>query len=361
MILFIFQALLLGVVLLLFARRLGRYDLYLTLFSAVWVLAVIVIRFIYGVDHAAFYSSDQGTQIVLLNQFIDQGVSLSLDRFISGRYIVVAPVWLLNIIGFDALLAFKFFQAISLLFTYRVCSDFIRSQEIQIKLWHAILFSGPLFIFLSALGLRDLQIVLCVSYFYLGQVPSLRFVALGVSALLRPHLTVALIFAWLVGQWLKRHPLKRAPLALIAITITAFVAGGFGFALGGFFKYQNNYVSPKLFTQDAWWRFFANLLGLQFLTFGRDVVRLTVPQLLTLRLFFVDTFMIPILFITTLLNNKLAYSALRIEVFISFVFFLGLVSQTNFNSSRQNLPFLSIMGVLALLGILQSRKLDTKN
>jgi len=38
-----------------------------------------------------------------------------------------------------------------------------------------------------------------------------------------------------------------------------------------------------------------------------------------------------------------------------------LVSQTNFNSSRQNLPFLSIMGVLALLGILQARKLDAEN
>jgi len=94
MILFIFQALLFGVVLMLFARRFGRYDLYLTLFTAVWVLAVIVIRLIYGVDHASFYSSDQGTQIELLDQFIDQGVSLSLDRVIGGRYIVVAPVWL---------------------------------------------------------------------------------------------------------------------------------------------------------------------------------------------------------------------------------------------------------------------------
>ena len=215
MLLFIFQAVLLGVVLMLFARRSGRYDLYLTLFVAVWVLAVIVIRFIYGVDHASFYSSDQKTQINLLSEFVDQGIFFSLDRIIGGRYIVVIPVWLLNTIGFEVLLALKFFQALSLLFTYKVCSDFIRSQGIEVKLWHAILFSGPLFIFLSALGLRDLQIVLCVSYFYLGQVPLLRFVALGVSALLRPHLTVALIFAWLIGQWLKRHPLKRTPIALI--------------------------------------------------------------------------------------------------------------------------------------------------
>ena len=360
MLLFIFQAMLLGLVLMLFARRSGRYDLYLTLFVSVWVLAVIVIRFIYGVDHASFYSSDQETQINLLSEFVDQGVFLSLDRIIGGRYIVVIPVWLLNTIGFEVLLALKFFQALSLLFTYKVCSDFIRSQGIEVKLWHAILFSGPLFIFLSALGLRDLQIVLCVSYFYLGQVPLLRFVALGVSVLLRPHLTVALIFAWLIGQWLKRHPLKRTPIALIPITVMAFVAGGFGFALGGFFHYKNNYASPSLFTQKTWWRFFANLLGLQFLTFGGDVVRLTVTQLLALRLFFVDTFMIPILFIFTLLNSKLIHSALRFEVFMSFVFFLGLVSQTNFNSSRQNLPFLSIMGVLAVLGISQSRKLDSE-
>ena len=103
MLLFIFQAVLLGVVLMLFARRSGRYDLYLTLFVAVWVLAVIVIRFIYGVDHASFYSSDQETQINLLSEFVDQGVFLSLDRIIGGRYIVVIPVWLLNTIGFEVL------------------------------------------------------------------------------------------------------------------------------------------------------------------------------------------------------------------------------------------------------------------
>lgn len=360
MTLFIFQALLLGVVLILLARRSGRYDLYLFLFATTWTLAVIVLRLIYGVDHVSFYSSDQGTQIVLLKQFIDEGVSISLDGLIGGRYVIVAPVWLLSTFGFDPLLAFKFFQALSLLITYKICSDFIRSQGVELKLWHAVLFSGPLFIFLSTLGLRDLQIVLCVSYFYLGQVQSLRVVALLVAGLLRPHLMVGMVLAWIFGLWLKRHPLKRTPIWLIAITVVAFVAGGYGFALGGFFQYKRNYTAPLIFTQDTWWRFFANLLGLQFLTFGRDVVKLSVTQLLILRLFFVDTFLIPILFIFTLVNSKLALSALRVEVFVSFLFFLGLVSQTNFNSSRQNLPFLSIMGVLALLGVLQSRKFDAK-
>jgi hypothetical protein len=46
----------------------------------------------------------------------------------------------------------------------------------------------------------------------------------------------------------------------------------------------------------------------------------------------------------------------RIQIFISFSFFLGLAAQTDFNSTRQNLPFLSTMGVLALVGLL--RKTD---
>ena len=357
MILFTAQVLVLGLVLLLFAKRSGRFDLYSCLFAVVWTIAVITIRVIYGVDHAAFYSSDQGTQLELLQKFAADGISFSLDRFIGGRYIVVAPVWLLKSFGLDPLLAFKFLQAICLLFTYKVCTDFISEQGLRIKLWHAILFCGPLFIFLSVLGLRDLEIVLCVSYFFLGKSSSLRFFALGVSALLRPHLTVALFFGWLINLWLVRHPLKRMPLAVIALTVGGFFAGGYGYAIGGLIKYKLNYKSPVIFVQQAWWRFFANIIGLQFLTFGNDIVKMTVGQLLTLRLFFIDTFLIPTLFIFTLLNRNLKHTAMRIQVYISFVFFLGLATQTSFNSSRQNLPFLSIMGVLALLGI-QQRKIS---
>ena len=354
MIFYTFQTILVLFVLLLFARRSGRFDLYLTLFATVWATAVLIIRMTYGIEQASFYSSDQGTQINLLNQFSTEGFSFSLDRIIGGRYVVVAPVWLLNTFGLDSLLAFKFLQALSLILTYRLCTDFIKDQGIEVRLWHAILFSGPLFIFLSVLGLRDLEIVLCVSYFYLGKYKYLRLVALAISTLLRPHLTVALILGWIVSQWLARHPLRRPPLAIIGITLGGFTLGGYGYAIGGLFKYAINYKSPIIFSQETWWRMFANFLGLQFLTFGNDIVKLSVEQLLTLRLFFIDTFLIPIIFTATLLNQNLQNSALRIQVFISFVFFLGLASQTDFNSSRQNLPFLSIMGVLALTGMIKT-------
>jgi hypothetical protein len=80
-------------------------------------------------------------------------------------------------------------------------------------------------------------------------------------------------------------------------------------------------------------------------------VNLSVVNLLSLRLIFVDSFLIPICFVITLLSQKLELTLKRIQVFLSFTFFLGLAAQTDFNSTRQNLPFLSTMGVLALLGL----------
>jgi len=90
---------------------------------------------------------------------------------------------------------------------------------------------------------------------------------------------------------------------------------------------------------------------LQFLAFDDRTVNLSIVNLLSLRLIFIDSFLIPICFVITLLSQKLEFTLNRIQVFLSFTFFLGLAAQTDFNSTRQNLPFLSTMGVLALLGL----------
>lgn len=234
---------------------------------------------------------------------------------------MVIPAWLLKSFGLDPLLTFKFLQGLCLILTYRVCTDFISHQGLKIKLWHAILFSGPLFIFLSVLGLRDLQIVLCVSYFS-RQDNNYAFFRTLCFCVASPSPNGCTYF-WLAYKSVVRSPPhKRMPIAITALTVGGFVAGGYGYAIGGFLKYQIKYDVPFVFTQRAWWRFFANILGLQFLTFGDDVVKMSIGQLLVLRLFFIDTFLIPSLFILTLLNQNLKNSALRTQVYISFVFFL---------------------------------------
>ena len=51
------------------------------------------------------------------------------------------------------------------------------------------------------------------------------------------------------------------------------------------------------------------------------------------------------------------YKILTIQ---SFLFFYGVVSQTTWNSTRQNIPFLACMGVLAVADIEHFRKIKAK-
>jgi len=351
--LYLVQSLFLGAILVIIARRPRGFNLYQLLLAFVWTFAVVVIRLRYGTEQVTFYSNDQETQIWLVEKIIRHGLSVSPTAIVNDRYIVSIPAWLLNKIGIDPLLGFKFLQAICLSFLFRLCSDFLEREQIRHKLWHAVFYAGPLFVFISTIGLRDIQIALAAAYFFLGQNRSLKAVSLFAALLLRPHLAVAMAVGALVAAYLHRYKPKRIYFVLIALTIGAFAIGGYGYGIGSFLRYRNDFEPPTIFEQETWWRYFANMLGLQFLTFTDLVVKMPVNQLIALRLVFVDTFVVPLMFIFTLLNQRLKYSVLRIQVFVSFSFFLGLVAQTDFNSTRQNLPFLSTMGVLALVGILR--------
>ena len=114
-----------------------------------------------------------------------------------------------------------------------------------------------------------------------------------------------------------------------------------------------------IWTQLKISRFTANVFGVQFLTFNDAVVSASVNSLFIGRIVFMDTFLAPILFISCLYRFSNTWNRLNITIFISFVFFYGLVSQTSWNSSRQNIPFLISMGLLAVVGI-ESRR-QTKN
>ncbi|MEY4797015.1 MAG: hypothetical protein RJA50_499, partial [Actinomycetota bacterium] len=348
-----FQALILGAALLTVARQNGKWRAYSTLYVLVWTLAVIAIKFKYGAEQSTFYSSDQQTQYEMFERLLTNGLLLSPQTFVADRYLIIVPVRLLNIFGIEPILATKFLQAICLLLLYRVCVKFLESNNLTVKLAHAIFFAGPLFIFMSTLGLRDLEIALAATYFFIGKSIILKQLSLLLLFPLRPHLAVALIFGWLASKYFKRFSLKNIYLVLVFVTVFAFAVGGYGFIIGRNLRDGNAVVAPEIFQQDAWWRYISNLVGLQFLSLDDRTVNFSVIRLLALRLFFVDSFLVPICFVVTLMAQKIEHSVLRVQVFLSFTFFLGLAAQTDFNSTRQNLPFLSTMGVLALLGLLK--------
>lgn len=345
------QALLLGLALLLIARQNGRFSNYSILYVFVWTVSVIAIRLKYGVDQVNFYSSDQQTQLEMYERLLINGLLLSPQQFVADRYLIIVPVRIFDIFGIEPILATKFLQAVCLLLLYRVCKKFLEQNDLKVRLYHAIFFAGPLFIFLSTLGLRDLEIALATTYFFLGQNIYLKQFSFLVLLPLRPHLAVSLAFGWFFIKIFKKFNFKPIYMALIAATFFAFTVGGYGFIIGRNIRDGNAIVAPQIFDQDPWWRFFSNLVGLQFLAFDDRTVNLSIRNLLSLRLIFIDSFLIPICFVITLLSQKLEFTLNRIQVFLSFTFFLGLAAQTDFNSTRQNLPFLSTMGVLALLGI----------
>ena len=345
------QALLLGLALLLIARQNGRFSNYSILYVFVWTVSVLAIRLKYGVDQVVFYSNDQFYQLQMYERLLTNGLLFSPQQFVADRYLIIVPVRIFNIFGMEPILATKFLQAVCLLLLYRVCVKFLEQNDLRVRLYHAIFFAGPLFIFLSTLGLRDLEIALATTYFFLGQNIYLKQVSLLLLLPLRPHLAVSLGFGWLISKVFKNFNFRRVYLTLVISTFSAFIAGGYGYAIGKNIQIGSAITTPQIIGQDPWWRFISNLVGLQFLTFDVGTVDMSIGKLLLLRLIFVDSFLIPICFVITLLSQKLEFTLNRIQVFLSFTFFLGLAAQTDFNSTRQNLPFLSTMGVLALLGL----------
>lgn len=341
------QALSLGTFLWFLARSSHRTDAFIRLYVCVWTISVIALYWKFGNTHDVFYSNDQKIQVRMVQWIALNGIQYSLDGIIGNRYVVTIPAYLLTRCGIDSLLALKFLQAIFFVLTYRLALDHFAHQNLKFKTWYIVLFSGPIFIFMSVLGLRDLALAYFGLYTIIGRNTGIRAVSWLSVFLLRPHLAIALAFGRLIGI-AYRHARPNHHLLLLPVLIVfSFVCGIYSFVIGSHFQLGTalDFASfYRLFSQETFVRFFANFGGLQFLLFGSDVVTFSILSLLLLRLIFIDIFLIPSLFLWIAITS----STLRtrsVSIYSGFAFFLGLVSQTDFNSSRQNIPFLVLMGV----------------
>ena len=108
---------------------------------------------------------------------------------------------------------------------------------------------------------------------------------------------------------------------------------------------------------------FSNFTGFQFLTLrGGDDAVVAASNLLLVasRLIFFETFAIPFLFIVLFFRHIQYLTKRKLLILQAFIFFYGIVSQTPYNSTRQNLPFLACMGVLAVADLERFRKVKQK-
>jgi len=346
----------------LFSRS-KKTDLYQFALISIWLIGVIAIYARYSEDQVLFYSNDQKFHLQVLKYYIPEE-GLHLNAVIGLRYLLTVPVYLISLFGFNAMLVIKFFQLMSLLEIYQTSKRYLVRSEIVVKPWHIVFFAGPIMIFMSLLALRDLLLALFVIKFIFDVSAKQKAFGLLFSFLLRPHLGVALVVGALIARFYIRLKPRFHLLNLCLISLCTYVFGSITYWFGSFVQKGTEIKQPEnLITQLKFTRLLANFFGLQFLTLrgGNDtVVALPNTVLLVSRLVFVDTFLIPMLFLYALFSHIKFMSYKKVSVFLSFVFFYGIVSQTSYNSTRQNIPFLACMGVLAVADIEHFRKIKAK-
>ncbi len=350
MLIYSLQAVCLGLLLWFLSQSSHRTDWFMTVYVCTWTIGVIAIYWKFGDAQDVFYSGDQVIQVKLVDHVSQNPLVYSLREIVRLRYVVTIPASLLTRIGIDSLLALKFLQAIFFVLTYRLVREHFRIENLNFRVWYLALFAGPLFLFMSLLGLRDLALAYFALYLIIGRDPRVLAISWLSLFLLRPHLAIAFVFGRVVGFAFERARFGFHQLFIPVIVVISFISGTYAYTIGRHFQMNaplDLLSMSQLATQSAFIRLFANFGGLQFILFGSDIVNLPTVNLIFLRILFFDTFLIPILFIWVVVTTS-AHQRHAISVLASFTFFLGLVSVTEFNSSRQNIPFLVLMGVIVM-------------
>jgi len=199
--------------------------------------------------------------------------------------------------------------------------------------------------------------MLLVLWFFTSSSTATKVSTLIGLGLLRPHLAAAVLIGSLAG--LALHKLRRdstaTPLTNFAYLTAALGIGYYVYSsglqfqsgMGGVFGHTWG-VSPVL-------RIASNFVGLQFLTVRESTVAFSTTSLLLLRLLLSETVIIPLLFTTAVILTR-RYSLLMQSVTWSFGIYIGIATNTDFNSFRQNIPFMPVMGLVVLLAWKEHRE-----
>jgi hypothetical protein len=209
----------------------------------------------------------------------------------------------------------------------------------------------------SVLALRETMMMFLVYKFATARSVAMRLVALIFLYSLRPHLAAVVAIAeflvW-VWQWFTEHRRLgafEAPVLLIAGT----VVGDYLYSWA--FQRRTRSVTP------AFWdwgiteitRIASNYVGLQFLTNDESKLRLSVSELLLLRLVLSETILIPTGMIVAMLFFGHRLRKRHQFTLLAFSMYVSIVTNTDFNSFRQNIPLMPLMGLM-LIELLESRR-----
>ncbi len=337
--------------------RRRHIDVYAVAAIMTWAVVTSFIFYRYQQDQVLFYSNDQLWHKTLIYEYLGNGLHFNLNEIMGARYVITLPAFIASKFGLDPILAIKMIQLVFLLLIYNDGKKFIERHNVEFRLWQTIYFVGPTSIFLSTLALRDLVIVFFTMQIFLSTSINRKLLGTIIVFLLRPHLVVAIIIGWILSQMISRRPKRLSLSILLGSSVLAYVVGTASYIIGA--NVQNGIpirMPVEVFTQYKFVRMFANFVGLQFLTLGETVVRLSATQLLLTRIIFIDTFLISITFLLLVIRRSGQIDDVMVHVLLSFMIFFGLTSQSDWNSSRQNLPFLTVMGLFSVVDLMRLRQ-----
>jgi hypothetical protein len=357
------QAVFFALVAVVVVSRSKKTDLYQFALIAIWLVGVIAIYARYRADQVFFYSNDQLFHQNIVEYYLPiEGVRIR--EIISLRYLLTVPVYLVSLLGFNAMLIIKFLQLSALLLVYNRSQKFMSEHFLTIRFWQLPLIAGPLLVFMSLLSLRDVLLAYFALVFVSSSDRNSRILGLGGAFLLRPHLGVALAFGFILSYFYSKWKPKLQGLALSSIALLSYATGTIAYWIGAVIQKGVNFDTPKTtFTQLKFFQLAANFFGLQFLTLNdpdNQIVDASTFSLLLSRLVFSETILIPMLFLIAVFRHPDFLTKQKTLTLLAFFFFYGVVSQTSYNSTRQNIPFLICMGLLAAADIENFRKIKAK-
>jgi hypothetical protein len=357
------QAIFFALIAVVVTSRSKKTDLYQFALISIWLIGVIVIFARYKDDQVLFYSNDQLFHRDVIEYYLTvEGIQVR--EIISLRYLLTVPVYFISLLGFDAMLIIKFLQLSALLLLYKRSQQFLSEQSLQIRFWQLPLIAGPILIFMSLLSLRDVVLAYFALLFVSSSDRNSRILGLGGAFLLRPHLGVALAIGFILSSFYSKWKPRFQSIAFSAVALFSYGIGTIAYWIGAVIQKGVSFDTPRtVFSQFKFSQLAANFFGLQFLALNnpdRAIVDASTFALLLSRLFFFDTLLIPVLFLIAVFRHPEFLTKQKVLTFHAFMFFYGVVSQTSFNSTRQNIPFLACMGLLAVADIEHFRKIKAK-
>ena len=357
------QAIFFALVAVVVVSRSKKTDLYQFALISIWLIGVIVIYAWYKDGQVLFYSNDQEFHRLIIEYYLPvEGIQIR--EVISLRYLLTVPVYLVSLLGFNSMLLIKFLQLSALLLMYKRSQAFMIEQSLKIRFWQLPLIAGPILMFMSLLSLRDVMLAYFSLLFVTSNDYKSRLIGLSCAFLLRPHLAVALGFGFILSSIYSRWKPKFQSIALSAFALLSYGVGTIAYWIGAVLQKGADFDTPStVFSQFKFSQLAANFFGLQFLALNSPdnlIVATSTPVLLVSRIVFFDTLFIPVLFLIALYRHPEFLTKQKFLTLQAFVFFYGVVSQTSFNSTRQNIPFLACMGLLAVADIEHFRKIKAK-